>query len=272
MKTFALKLPKALSLASLVACGTNVYEATENTDPATTAAVQLEQKRPSAAIKTLESALTKDEGNPKYLSLLSAAYAQRAGVEPLSVAQAMASKSSGSSLTYTLLSTNTSLIALFDVMPEATTDTVADIQKAVSILASNLPRTDWLQGDSFKFAIYQTASMVMGLKILDTNQDGKLSTAELLGISGGSGTSLISQLGTAASILGASGGSSAAAQVATILESQKSAIAAMDGATDEEKLRNYLAKSSGSSGISTATSTSSVSGALTNRLVESDLE
>lgn len=272
MKTSALKLSKALSLASLVACGTNMYEVTENTDPATAAAVQLEQKRPSAAIKTLESALTKDEGNPKYLSLLSAAYAQRAGVEPLSVAQAMASKNSGSSLTYTLLSTNTSLIALFDVMPEASVDTVADIQKAVSILASELPRTDWLPGDPFKFAIYQTASMVMGLKILDINQDGKLSTAELLGINGSSGTALISQLGTAASILGASGGSSAASQVATILESQKSAIGAMDGATDEEKLRNYLAKSSGSSGTSNGTSTSSVSSALTTRLVESGLD
>jgi hypothetical protein len=272
VKTFALKLSKALSLASLVACSTNMYEATENTDPATTAAVQLEQKRPSAAIKTLESALAKDQGNPKYLSLLSAAYAQRAGVEPLSVAQAMASKNSGSSLTYTLLSTNTSLIALFDVMPEATTDTVADIQNAVSILTSDLPRADWLPGDSFKFAIYQTASMVMGLKILDSDQDGKLSTAELLGISGGTGTSLISQLEAAAAILGASGESSAAVQVATILESQKSAIDAMDGATDEEKLRNYLAKSSSGSSGSTGTSTSSVSSALSNRLVEAGSE
>jgi hypothetical protein len=259
VKTLARQLSKGLLTTILVACGSNVYQATEDSDPATSAATLLEQKRPSAAIKLLESALSKKEGHPPYLSLLSAAYAQRAGIEPLSVAQAMAAKNSSSSLAFALQSSTTSLIELFDVMPEATTDSVADIQKAVTILTSDLPRSDWLSGDSFKFAIYQTASMVMSLKILDTNHDGKLSTLELLGLSSsGSGGSLISQLSTAASVLGEDSGSSAATQVASILESQRSAIDAMEGATDDEKLKNYLAKASGSNSTSTSTSTSSL--------------
>jgi hypothetical protein len=244
-------LMQVLLGAGLSSCGSNFLAGTEDTDAALSATRALEQKRPSAAIKTLEKALEKDPENTTYLSILSTAYAQRAGIEPLSVAEAIASQSSSSALTSSLTATNDSLISLFGVMPAATEDNLSDIDRAVSILASDLPRSAWLSGDSFKYAIYQTSSTVMHLKALDTNQDGQLSIAEIMGLA--SGESLINQLSAASTILAGDGSSAASTKAAAAIEAHRAEIAAMDGETMDEKLKNYLAKSSG---VSTSSQTS----------------
>ena len=243
MRTTTYFLMQVLLGAGLSSCGSNFLAGTEETDAALNATRALEQKRPSAAIKTLEKALEKDPENAIYLSILSTAYAQRAGIEPLSVAEAIATQSSTSALTYRLAATNDSLISLFGAMPQATGDNLSDIDHAVSILTSDLPRSVWLSGDSFKYAIYQTASAVMHLKALDTNQDGQLSIAEIMGLS--SGESLINQLSAASMILAGDGNSEASAKAAAAIEAHRAEIDAMDGATMDEKLKNYLAKSSG---------------------------
>lgn len=226
-----------------ISCGSNILEGAEKSEAAEDATVELEQKRPSKAISILEKALSKDPGNAQYLSILSTAYAQRAGVEPLSLAQSVADKG-GSSGTNLTASSTADLVSLFKVVPEATTSTLADIDRAIAILSADLPRAQWLAGDSFKFALFQLASTVMHLKVLDTNQDGILSTSELLTLSGAS--TILSQILTASTLVNSGQSSTVSAQAAQVLSQQHAAIEAMPGATDDEKLRNYLAKSGGS--------------------------
>lgn len=240
--SFYVGLLIALTSSMLTYCGSNVFKSGEKKDPAEDATLALEDKNPSSAIKILEAALKKDDGNPQYLSILSTAYAQRAGVEPLTMVRNMSGNNS-SSLTDSTTSSNSSLVGMFGIVPAATTDSVSDISRAVSILTVELPQSQWQPGDQFKLAIYQVAASVMRLKILDTDGDGKLSVAEIAVLT--SGGSLISQLAASQSILAQNTSDQTSVSAAQALAKHQADIAASPGSTDDEKLKNYLAKSSG---------------------------
>lgn len=228
----------ALALAAqLVACGDNVFKSTEAEDAPEDAALALERGDPSKAIEILEAALLDDPENPQLTSLLSAAYAQRAGVEPLSFAQGIGGSDADSGSD----TSNDGLVSLFGIMPEATVDSLADIDYAVTLVAS-IPAESRMAGDPFKYAIYQTASMVMHLKILDTDGDGVLSIEEIVDLSDTSATGLLNQLASAQATLAAQGADSATMLKASeTLARFQTQIDASEGATPEDQLRNYMA-------------------------------
>jgi hypothetical protein len=231
------------SLITILGCGGNLFQGSEASDPAEDAALLLEKDKPSDAIKLLEKALVKSPGAPKLLSMLSAAYAQRAGIEPLAMARNLASpgettsSSSGGSD-----QSNNSLVSLFGVTPKATEDSVYDISYAVTILTVDLNQDQWLPGDQFKLAIFQTSASVMRLKILDKDNDGKLSLSEIASLT--SASSIISQLAASQASLGRDPNDTSSVKAAESLAKYQAAIAASEGANDDEKLKNYLAKSS----------------------------
>lgn len=246
MRTFRNLSIKLLGLAlatQLTGCGDNLFATGEAKDPPEDAALALERGDSNKAIDILEDALADDPENPQLLSLLSAAYAQRAGVEPLSFAQGIGGESSeGSANGDGGGAGNDGLVALFDIMPAATTESVSDIDYAVALLVS-IPVDQRMAGDPFKFAIYQTASMVMHLKILDTNGDGVLSIEEITDLSDLSAGGLLNQLAAAQATLAIEGADSETmAKAAETLAKYQGQIDASEGATDEEKLRNYMAQ------------------------------
>lgn len=223
----------------LTGCGGNLFSSTEAKDPAEDAAIALEKGDENKAISILEDALQGDPGNSRYLSILSSAYAQRAGVEPLTIAQGMASKQSGEGDAQS----QSGLVELFGIMPPATIRSLEDIDYSMSLLAQ-IDADARTNGDLFKIAIYQTCSMVMHMKILDTDGDGQLSLEEITNLSDLSAGGLLSQLAGAQAILASQGADSETmAKVAESLTQYQTQIDAAPGATQEEKLRNYMAQS-----------------------------
>lgn len=235
---------------TMIACGGNAFQSSEAKDPAEDAALLLEKDKPGDAIKLLEKALGKTPGEPKLISMLSSAYAQRAGIEPLAMARNLASPSGDSTATGSSSQDNSSLVSLFGVTPKATEDSVSDISYAVTLLTVDLNQDQWLPGDQFKLAIYQTSASVMRLKILDKDQDGKLSLSEIASLS--SGASIITQIATSQASLSKDPNDPSSVKAAEALAKYQAAIAASEGANDDEKLKNYLAKSSNQATTSTS--------------------
>lgn len=221
-----------------VSCGNNLYESQEKDEPAEDAVLELENDNPDKAIKILEAALEDDPGNPKYLSVLSYAYAARAGVEPLKLVANMTATASGEE------ASDNELVLLFGVVPEATEDNLSDIDRAISILVLDIAADDRLPGDTLKIAIFQTASLVMHMKAIDKDGDGELELEEIADFSDSSAASLLNQLASAQALLAGSDPDDQTSQkAAEALGKYQSQIDAMPGSTGEEKLKNYLAGS-----------------------------
>ncbi len=240
-------LASAALLTALSGCGVNVLSGTEKKDPADDAVILLEKGKPADAINLLEKALADDPGDATMLSVLSLAYAARAGLDPLGFATDMASDA-----TTVGTSSQSGLVALFGVMPKATASNIADVDRAVQILTVDMTREQWLPGDTFKLAIFNTASMVLHLKVLDTNEDGTLSLEEITGLSDTSASGLLSQLTAAKAILAADPDNEALKKAAESVGKYQAQIDAAPGATEEEKLKNYLAQNSGQAVPTTA--------------------
>src|SRR5690606_17355990 len=86
------------------------------------------------------------------------------------------------------------LALLFDVVPEATPTALADIDRAVEILVSEIAAEDRLPGDVLRLALFQTASFVMHMKAIDLDGDGSIEIDELAAFSTASATVLLNQL------------------------------------------------------------------------------
>ena len=262
MRKLASMLGAALVAAGVVAgCGRNVLASGEKKDPPEDATIALEKHDPAKAISILDAALAQDPTSPQLLSLKALALAQRAGIEPLTLVGKLAAKGTSAD-SASSSKDNGSLIALFDIMPDATASNIQDIDEAVDILARQIAPDDRLSGDTLKLAIFQTAALVLPLKALDTNHDGKLSLDEIEALSDTSAESLILVLGDAAAAFGVGSGD-AGAKAATLLAAHKADIDAAPGASPSEKLKNYLATASGTSvvpGTATGLGTSTAIG------------
>lgn len=238
MKAVALGM---IAMAVFSACGANLYKSLEKDDPAEDAALALEDGDAESAIDILETALHDDPSNPKLLSILSYAYAARAGVEPLTLALRMGTNSSSNN-GGNQNSNNGTMSQLFDVVPEPTTGNLNDIARAVEILASEIAYEDRLPGDTLKLALFQTASFAMRMKAVDLNGDGQISIEELAALSSASANGILNQLSAAQSQLASAPQDDKTSQAAAEALSQyQDLINSQPGTTDEEKLKNFLA-------------------------------
>ena len=76
-----------------ISCGKNAAVSNKK-DPAEDATLALEDGNPEKAISILEDALKDDADNYKLTSILASAYAQKAGIDPLSFALKLADQGS----------------------------------------------------------------------------------------------------------------------------------------------------------------------------------
>lgn len=235
----SLRAPKAMISYAIWAvltsgCGSNVFASSDPGDPAEDALIAMENDNPDRAISILEYALATDAGSALYLSLLSAAYAQRAGIEPIQFARDMATIGGSTS-------TSSGLLAAFSILPPATINALNDIDHAVTIL-TDLGAERFLSGDPLKLGVYQSAAFLLHSKALDRNLDGVISPEEAANLNDTSASGLLQQMKAAQATLASQANSNpSAGKAATALENFESNIDAQTGATQEERLRNYLA-------------------------------
>jgi hypothetical protein len=226
--------------AFICGCGGNPFAAYEKKEPAEDATIALEQGNPTKAINILTNALDDDPNNYQLVSLLGLAYAERAGINALTVVQKMASNASSSSGGSGNSSTN-GVVSLFSVMPEASDQNILDIDTAVTVMLS-IPNESRTQADKLKIGMYQTAALTLRTKRYDLDGDGSISAAEALAMSQADATTILSQLSSAASVFGGSSTSSVDTAAASQITSIQTAIGQCPGASQEDKLKNYMGK------------------------------
>ena len=222
----------------LVACGSNALKSLDEPEPDEEATLNMEDGKPDSAIKVLESALASDSANYQYISLLSAAYAQKFGVDTLTFAEKLGTNATSSS---GATSGNASVItAMYPILPAATDANIAGISYASALLVS-IPASNRTSADNFKLALLSTAETSIRTKKLDRNGDGILSIDEIGTLDTSNAAGILSAITNAASavVLAQAAGFSAEEATAAVTQIQ-SILATQPGATDEEKLQNYL--------------------------------
>lgn len=235
------KLTVAFIFLLLSACGTNPFDSYEDKDPAEDATVALEEGNPNKAINILTKALESDPGNAQYISILALAYAERAGINALTLAQKMASNS-GSSSTAAASSNSNGVTSLFSVMPAATDANIADVDTAVTLMLS-IPGASRTSADVLKIAMYETAAMTLRTKKYDLDGDGTISAAEVIAMTSHDASTILSQLSSAASAFtGGTSTSTVDQAAASQITSIQTAISQCPGGDQETQLKNYMSK------------------------------
>jgi hypothetical protein len=128
---------------------------------------------------------------------------------------------------------------MFKVLPDPTIQSLADFEKSLELL-NGIAAEDRLPGDDFKLAMFNTASAILTLKRFDTNLDGEVTAGELTNFSDATATSLLAQIGAAESLLAGDDSSKDGAAAASSFSTFRTELAKQEGATDEEKLANFL--------------------------------
>ena len=218
----------------LSACGANVFQSQEVAEPAEDATIALENQDPNSAIKILETALESDPENPQYISILSMAYAQRAGVEPLTFALNLTQQGSSGD------ENSSQYEIMFALLPDPTADNLSDINQAVTLLLS-IDAENRQPGDPFKLAMFQTAAFVMQTKRFDANLDGSLTAAEVAELTAEDAAVLLNQLDQVAALLADNEDDEMSAAAGEKIAAFQAELDAQPGETDQEKLQSYLA-------------------------------
>lgn len=220
------------------ACGRNVYSLGEKTDDAATALVLLESNKAQDAINLLEPVVENNPTDYVLVSILASAYAQKHEVDMITIGLSMAqqggneSESSGD---------DNAITAMFSVLPEATTENIAGLKSAITLLES-IPLTLRNSADNFKLVLLNTSLTSLLTKQFDADGDGQISPVELLDISDDAAESIILSILSAQIALAYGTGAGGDGSESTInnIASIKTQIDAESGTSNADKLRNFL--------------------------------
>lgn len=218
----------------LISCGKNIYSSFESEPAAESATIALEDQKPDKAISILEKAIAKDGSGTNYqlTSLLASAKAQKAGVDTIDLVLNLVDSSQSSS-------SDNGIIAMFTVMPEASSENIDLVIEARDLLIS-IPEASRTDADVFRLSMYYTTIMVLQTKALDLDGDGSLSPQELIAMSEQEAIAIISNLASAGSLLSDYSGDGGNATAANGVSSIYTEVEGTDGSTQKEKLSNYL--------------------------------
>lgn len=242
MRHLSLNMIMILSLLLHTACGKNMLSTFEKQNAAEDATIELEKNNPDKAIRILQDALEDDPENYQLISLLSAATAQKYGIDALTMALEMANNQAGNGSQSGTQGSN-NITALFSAVPEASLTNIEGVQEAIRIMMT-IPAESRTKADNFYLSLMNTAALALQTKKFDKDGDGLISPVELLDLSDEDAVNIIESLLNAESalsggILDEGGNSKASAEQISQIRTQ---IDAQEGATTAEKLRNYLNK------------------------------
>lgn len=264
--------------AWLASCGKNTFTGLEAQDPKEEAVKYMEAYKPSKAITTLLKALgselrsvydempnlspeeistkmhaviskLKAQGKkhvPAMISILASAHGQLYGIDPFSLALALAAGSTTNLYATDALALGTTstsaLAALYPVLPAATEDNRAGLNQTLAILNA-LDTADLIPADNFKKSLFFMANASLLTKSLDTNLDGEISADEALTLDINAAADIFNLMTLALEAVSGSdeeGNSAVAAQCAASITQLKEKLETMEGSDDTEKARNFV--------------------------------
>lgn len=237
--TFRHSLYVASICLGLASCGQSIFSALEEPTPIEQIMLHLENDKPEDALTLIDKELEKTPGDEKLISIKSAAIAQRYGVDTMSLALEVINQQ-----TEGTTGDQNALTTLLGVLPPVTTNAIAGIEQAVSLLDGLSAPTS---SDSFKLTMLNMALLSMRLKLIDGDGTGTFTQEELQNLTAEDAAAILNSLGgainaaTVASELGVS--SEVAAQAIEDIQAQ---IDAEPGEDQDAKLRSYLEKLSAS--------------------------
>lgn len=231
----------SLVLASqlFLACGKqNLFRKAEDPDPLEEAATLLEQNKVDDAIQVLKDELEENPGNTQAMSLLSTAIAQKWGIDTITMALKLADSQQNAE---SQLAAN-EVVRLYAILPPATDEVINGVTEAQGWLQA-IPQEARTKSDFFRLSLLNLTAMVLHTKQFDLNGNGQLETAELASMTTADASAIIQILIGAQTnaAIGAAAEGENAAKVAEAMAGIKSKIDQAEGATTEEKLKNYLA-------------------------------
>jgi hypothetical protein len=266
-----------LSATLLMGCGDkNVFAPLSPPTPAEKATAYMEKENPDAAIETLLNALgdtfrdlytttTNGINNEEALhaemldlieansvkkpynliSILASAQAQKYNVDPFAMVLQLAKSKNSTSTTGLVDAASLSLGALtqlYPILPKATSANIKGIQGALFILRS-IRSPYATKADYLKLGLFLTATLVLELKLIDTNEDGIISIDEATHLSEDAAFSFITTLESAvSSILQSDLNSSKSRSASDKIKNLQTTLQNQEGTTHAEKLRNFFAQ------------------------------
>ena len=234
MKGNFIKITIVISGLVFISCGKNIYSSFESEPAAESATIALEEQKPDKAIAILEKAIAKDSSGTNYqlTSLLASAKAQKAGVDTIDLVLNLVNSSQSNS-------SDNGIVAMFTIMPEATSNNISLVTEARDLLIS-IPEASRTEADLFRLSMYYTAIMVLQTKALDLDGDGSLNANDLLAMSEQDAIAIISNLASAGSLLAEYSGEGGNATAANGVSAIYRAVEGTEGSSQKEKLSNYL--------------------------------
>lgn len=223
------------SLTLATGCGQSIFASLDEMTVEEQIIAHLEADEPDKALSLIDKELEKAPDDSKLKSIKSAAIAQKYGVDTMSLALAVIEQqSSGTANDQSALST------LLTVLPPVDDVAIAGVQQAVDLLNS-IGIEHRLNSDNFKLTMLNMALLSMRLKLIDGDGTGTFTADELQNLTPEQATAILDTLGGAVNAADAAAQAGVSTEVATkAIQDVKDQIDAQPGATQDEKLRNFL--------------------------------
>lgn len=258
------------------ACGDNAFKGIDEEDSAEDAVKKLEQLDPEEAEKialdalgptykniyqsiTNESdllaiqqslageleqiiALGKVKNPINLVSVLSSAKAQIHGIDPFSVALALATDDDEEENQST--ETKNEVTRIFPVLPEPTIENIRGLNVAMAVLNS-IGASRFSKADHYKSAIFLTSSVSLASKALDKDEDGAISALEASDLTDELAISILTQIASATLAISQSSSNEdgeKSKKNAQAIANLNAKIESQAGDTTSEKLRNFLSQ------------------------------
>ncbi|MBP9707272.1 MAG: hypothetical protein KBD78_06475 [Oligoflexales bacterium] len=247
-------------------CGSNLFKATDTAPVEVEATRYLEDGKPEKAVSLLLNSLDPaakaaiESGEPgtelanqieeltnslpdrrMRLSLLSAAYAQSYGFDPLNLILNLAAEDEEDEENPSAEEDDKGFAKLFPVLPAATDANIFGFALAQTILQA-IPSEEMNSADQFKLGLLLTATLSLRTKKLDTDGDGNISLLESLLLEPSDALSILTELAAAGGALSEfAGDNDSRAQTIQAIENFQQNIDSQEGSNDTERLQRFIA-------------------------------
>jgi tetratricopeptide (TPR) repeat protein len=224
---FVLTLSVLCMTGGIAACGNgNIFSNAVKRSDSDKAKAALESGDLDTAISTLESYLKNNPNDAAARSMLANAYLKKSGVDLLKIGTSISGGSQNQS----------SWSTISGALPAGTDENIANVQAAVQAL-SNIPADQRTDEQNYQLAIAQTTLAVTVAKKAAGDTGGQLTTEKIDQMSDSDALTIYNALkGSADATNSMSNPDSGLSQVGSIT----SGIDNQSGATEAERLRNYL--------------------------------